>query len=214
MKIKILTLIAIILPSITTISAESLLPKSSALLYAEPSILTIGETPDTNNLMSSEALYSGSENDTFFNSFDNNSNNKYNCISIETGGSILGALTAIAVSLPLSSMLEDTSRKINRNLITHPSISSLVLTPILTSIGASLTGKILKQKGSYPKSLCGSLLQGLILSAIGATAGVIVGTAENMIKEREPNSFFVITGASLGWELGTIYGSAQGYNWK
>ncbi|MFA5032581.1 MAG: hypothetical protein WC614_06150 [bacterium] len=216
MKIKILTLIAIILPSITTISAESLLPKSSAFLYAEPSILTIGETPDTNdeNLPSSEALYSGSENDSFFNSFDNNSNNKYNCISIETGGSILGALTAIAVSLPLSSMLEDTSRKINRNLITHPSISSLVLTPILTSIGASLTGKILKQKGSYPKSLCGSLLQGFILSAIGATAGVIVGTAENMVKEREPTSFFIITGASLGWELGTIYGSAQGYNWK
>ncbi|MDD5530385.1 MAG: hypothetical protein PHX21_10235 [bacterium] len=212
MKIKILTLIPIITLSATTISANQLAFNFS-YSDTETPILKVGEFPDTGDgtLLS---LYSGSENDSFFNSFNNNSNTKSECVSIETGGSIIGALTAMALSIPVSSMFGDSTRSINKSLITHPSISSLFLTPILTSIGASLTGKILKQKGSYPKSLCGSLLQGLILAAVGATAGVIVGTAENMIKEREPNSFFIITGASIGWALGTISGSVQGYNWK
>jgi hypothetical protein len=52
------------------------------------------------------------------------------------------------------------------------------------------------------------------MAAIGATAGAIVGTVENSMKEKQPNSFFIITGASIGWELGTISGSVQGYNWK
>jgi hypothetical protein len=210
MKIKILFLLAITLLSVTTTSAKQL-----SFDFSSPDTeLPILKVRQDGTLPLSKPLYSGSENDSFFYSFNNNSNTKSECVSIEAGGSIIGALTAITISLPLSSILEDSTRNIGRALITHPSISSLVLTPILTSIGASLTGKILKQKGSYPKSLCGSLIQGLVFAAIGATAGVIVGTAENMIKEKESNTFFIITGASIGWELGTISGSVQGYNWK
>ncbi|MDD5529005.1 MAG: hypothetical protein PHX21_03130 [bacterium] len=73
--------------------------------------------------------------------------------------------------------------------------------PIGSSVGTVLTGKKLKQKGSFGKAFLGSITGGLAFAALGTIPGII-----------KKDKGVALIGAAIGWEIGCVLGSVKGYN--
>ena len=173
-------------------------------------------SPNVNSKITlpSNVLYSGTSNDSFFTSFSSSAKsitdneereaiNKQNALGDEGCGAFIGGLSALALSIPITSTLcaGRTDDFAILAQLYYFSMSSLILTPICASIGVSVAGDKRNQKGSFPKAFLGSIA--------GGALGAIVGSIPGVIQKDTNVSFF---GSIIGWELGSVLGSVKGYN--